>query len=652
MGLVIHSGGNQGGYVSETTLTAATTPEAAAPARAGDERLAYRSVFQRAFIRPEVGALIGAVGIWSFFWAVSETFGTAGQTFGWLDIVATLGIMAVAVSMLMIGGEFDLSSGAMTGAMGILIILMVKETGDLGGLGLPLVVALPVSLVVALGIGYFNGYMVERTGQPSFIITLATYFSLIGLKLGLAKRFVDQIQVSSPEEASDFGFFNPIFAKEWNRNDHQLEIRDFLYIVFIALGLCLIVLAIYEQWFQRRRDLVPSGLIQFGAGTAASVVGAILLHTTDGRGINAVLTVVIAAGVVVALLGWCRWRYQPSAERGAVQLDRLAGRRLLIGMAAIVASGVVAIAIDSSSQNELIFPFTTQGVRAILFMALAAIGVTQLAMASQAALLVNPATKYVVTLALALGVALIAGIIFVDSESPKFRAALAPAVLFAAVLLATWAIASSRFTERRVPEHAADRRGSLMVGLGMLSVVVGLFFRLMFTVDAEIEAEIAPAKTSVRLVWFIVFTAVIVWVLARTRFGSWTFAVGGNKEAARQVGVPAARTKRQLFMLVSFAAWLVGVLVAFRIKSIQANLGNGEEFDYIIAAVVGGTLMTGGYGTAFGGAVGAAIIAMPVIGISNARWNSDWRFLFLGVILAIAVISNRFIRTKAEGIRR
>ena len=68
--------------------------------------------------------------------------------------------------------------------------------------------------------------------------------------------------------------------------------------------------------------------------------------------------------------------------------------------------------------------------------------------------------------------------------------------------------------------------------------------------------------------------------------------------------------------------------------------------------MVGGTLLTGGYGTAFGGAVGACIMAIPLIGISSARWNSDWRFLLLGVILLLAVVANRFIRTKAEGIRR
>jgi len=182
--------------------------------------------------------------------------------------------------------------------------------------------------------------------------------------------------------------------------------------------------------------------------------------------------------------------------------------------------------------------------------------------------------------------------------------------------------------------------------------VIGLIVKLLFTTPDEIEAGVAPAQFSMRNVWFIVFTVVMVWILGNTRFGSWTFAVGGNKEASRQVGVPAARTKTQLFMLVSGAAWLVGMLLAFRLNTIQASTGDGLEFQFIIAAVVGGTLLSGGYGTALGGALGAVIIAMATLGIPFARWNSDWRFMFLGVILLLAVIANRSIRTRAEAMRR
>ena len=144
------------------------------------------------------------------------------------------------------------------------------------------------------------------------------------------------------------------------------------------------------------------------------------------------------------------------------------------------------------------------------------------------------------------------------------------------------------------------------------------------------------------------FTIFASFLLGRTKFGSWIFAVGGNKQAARQVGVPAARTKTQLFMLVSVAAWLVGLLLAFRLSTVQSVAGNGLEFEYIIAAVVGGTLLTGGYGSAFGAAIGAVIMVMGRQGIPSARWNSDWRFAFLGLILLAAVIGNNYIKTKAE----
>lgn len=150
------------------------------PAAAPDERLAYRGPIQRLLVQPEIGALVGAIAIWIFFWAVTVPFGTAGGTANWLDVAATLGIMAVAVAMLMIGGEFDLSAGAMTGATGIIVILLVKETGELGGAGLSLWIGIPLSLVLALGIGWFNGTLVERTALPSFIVTLGAFFIIKG----------------------------------------------------------------------------------------------------------------------------------------------------------------------------------------------------------------------------------------------------------------------------------------------------------------------------------------------------------------------------------------------------------------------------------------------------------------------------------------
>ena len=86
---------------------------------------------RRWLISPEIGALIGAVIVWAFFWGNGRTFGEADTTLNWLDVAAPTGIMACAVALLMIGGEFDLSSGVMTGATAILIGLMSTYfTGD------------------------------------------------------------------------------------------------------------------------------------------------------------------------------------------------------------------------------------------------------------------------------------------------------------------------------------------------------------------------------------------------------------------------------------------------------------------------------------------------------------------------------------------
>lgn len=644
----------------ESSTTATETPSGetatdavvAAAAAGIDERLAYRSVFQRLFVRPEVGGLIGAAGIWVFFWAVSETFGTVGQTFTWLDTAATLGIMAVAVSMLMIGGEFDLSSGAMTGAMGMSIIFLVKETSELGGLGFPLLIAIPLSLFVALGIGWLNGFMVERTGQPSFIITLATFFALIGLKLGLSKRFVGQIQIGRTDEASDFDFFQPIFAAEWARNGHVFELRDLFYISLFAAGVVLTLLSVCELWFKHADKKNPAGLTEFIGGLGLGIAAGIGLHITDGVGANTAIAAVMAVAVFLGIHGWVSWRYEPVTDRGSIVLDERMRRQLGTGLGLVMLAAVVALVIDSSSSHEFFFPFTTQGIRVILFVLLAAAGMALLAMASQAALSASPATKGAVTSVLALAVGIIAALTFLDSEASKFRASMFSVLLFAAIVVLVWGFVASRFVERRIKSDSADRLGGRMMVLGIVTIFIGLAFRMMFITEAELLAEVPPAKTSIRLFWFVLFTVTMMWVLARTRFGSWTIAVGGNKEAARQVGVPVARTKTQLFMLVSASAWFVGLLVAFRINSIQSNAGDGQEFFYIIAAVVGGTLLTGGYGTTFGGAIGACIMSMPLAGISAARWNTDWRFLIIGMFLGFAVVSNKYIRNQAEAIRR
>jgi simple sugar transport system permease protein len=153
------------------------------------------------------------------------------------------------------------------------------------------------------------------------------------------------------------------------------------------------------------------------------------------------------------------------------------------------------------------------------------------------------------------------------------------------------------------------------------------------------------------VIWWFGLTVLGAWLLARTRFGNWIYAVGGDPVAARNVGVPVARTKIALFMMTSTTSALLGIITAIGLRGIQANEGVGREFIFIIAAVVGGCLLTGGYGSVVGAAFGAAILGMASIGIILSQWDSNWVYAFQGAILVLAVMLNAAIRARAAGAR-
>lgn len=166
------------------------------------------------------------------------------------------------------------------------------------------------------------------------------------------------------------------------------------------------------------------------------------------------------------------------------------------------------------------------------------------------------------------------------------------------------------------------------------------------------KIEIGTASFQISVVWWLLFTVVATWVLTRTSFGNWIFAAGGDANAARNAGVPVARTKITLFVLTSMAAALVGAMTLLELRGMQAGQGVGQEFYYIIAAAVGGTLLTGGAGSAIGASIGAAIMGFAAIGIPYALWDQDWVSTFLGVILFLAVLVNTWLSKRAKGARK
>ncbi len=333
-----------------------------------EDRPPQRSLLSTVLARPEIGALVAAIAIFVFFFVIAEPFRSLAALSTILYASSAIGIVAVGVSLLMIGGEFDLSAGVsvITAALAA-SMLSYQFSANMW-------VGAAVSLLVMLTIGFINGYLVVRTGIPSFLVTLSTFFMLFGINLGVTKLITGTVATQNVSDIDGFGSARTVFSSQF--------------------------------------------------------------------------------------------------EVGGVT------------------------------------------VRATVF-------------------------------------------------------------------------------------------------------------------------------------WWIVFVLVATWILLRTQVGNWIFAVGGNAASARAVGVPVNKVKIGLFMGVSFLAWFYGMHRLFAFSTVQSGEGFGNEFLYIIAAVVGGALLTGGYGSAVGSAIGAFIFGMTTQGIVYAGWDPNWFRFFLGAMLLLAVLVNLYVKNYA-----
>ena len=151
------------------------------------------------------------------------------------------------------------------------------------------------------------------------------------------------------------------------------------------------------------------------------------------------------------------------------------------------------------------------------------------------------------------------------------------------------------------------------------------------------------------IVWAIGVAVVASYVLTQTRFGNWIYASGGDADVARNVGVPVARVKITLFICTACAATLLATIQVTEAGSADTLRGLLKEFEAIIAAVIGGVLLTGGYGTVIGAIFGALIFGLVQMGIFFTGIDTDWFKVFLGIVILIAVLVNNYIRAKALG---
>jgi simple sugar transport system permease protein len=154
------------------------------------------------------------------------------------------------------------------------------------------------------------------------------------------------------------------------------------------------------------------------------------------------------------------------------------------------------------------------------------------------------------------------------------------------------------------------------------------------------------------IIWWLALTAAGAFMLARTRAGNWILAVGGDQNAAKNVGIPVGLVKIALFILTAFCATLFAILQVADAGSAAADRGLQKEFEAIIAAVIGGCLLTGGYGSVIGASLGALIFGVVQIGIGYTSIDNNWYRVFLGGMLLVAVLFNNFVRRRVALGRR
>ncbi len=294
------------------------------------------------------------------------------------------------------------------------------------------------------------------------------------------------------------------------------------------------------------------------------------------------------------------------------------GLATVLDVAALLGIGAVAVAmLLVGGQFDL-----SIGVVAVFSSLLSAV------LVSQAGLPLWPALA--VSLLAALAVGAVNGLLVVATGLPSFLVTLATFLVLESGCLALAAVAGSA------------RVGGLEGAAGWGTA------ELVF----DSTVQIGDGLFRVSVLWWVAATALTTWQLWRTRFGNAVFASGGAGRAARELGVPVARTTVLLFLGTAAAGWLVGTIGLVRVGGVEAVPALGTEIEFLVVAVIGGCLLTGGYGSTVGASLGALIYAVAREGLRLAGWDPWWFQAFLGVLLVAALLANGVVRRRLRAVPR
>jgi simple sugar transport system permease protein len=201
---------------------------------------------------------------------------------------------------------------------------------------------------------------------------------------------------------------------------------------------------------------------------------------------------------------------------------------------------------------------------------------------------------------------------------------------------------------------------SLIVTLGSLFAVQGMVLGLSVFITKSTSVALTTeglakmlfgdfvfGQLQVMVIWWLLATAAYVYFIHFSKYGNWVFAMGGDKVSARNAGIPTERLTITLFVLSSTSAAFVGMCQAILYNSAQVAGGQSFIFNSIIAVVVGGVLLTGGFGSVIGIFFGTITFAIVTQGIYYTDFDRNWSSLIIGVLLLLAVLMNNTFRRAA-----
>ena len=201
---------------------------------------------------------------------------------------------------------------------------------------------------------------------------------------------------------------------------------------------------------------------------------------------------------------------------------------------------------------------------------------------------------------------------------------------------------------------------SLIVTLATLFAVAGLTLGVSVILTGSTSVALQSgsiAKTllgdyvggtfEVTLFWWFALVAFAIYVLHYSPVGNWIFALGGDKVSARNAGIPTDQLTIGLFVTSSLCAAFVGMSQAILYNSAQVSSGQSFIFNSIIAVVIGGVLLTGGYGSVIGVVLGTLTFSIVNQGIFYTGFDANWASLIIGILLLAAVLLNNTFRTMA-----